>query len=99
MEYLNSGHVAELIKELNFFDKINIKHTHEIELSIAGWFLKTQSDIRNSPKAESAEKSDNKQMDAIADLNYCLEFNNVPQTVRDLIIRARDVFIGLKQHH
>ena len=43
--------------------------------------------------------STNKQMDAIADLNYCLEFNNVPQTVRDLIIRARDVFIGLKQHH
>jgi hypothetical protein len=31
--------------------------------------------------------------DAVADLNFCLQFSGVPQTVRDLIIRARNAVI------
>lgn len=44
--------------------------------------------------ANTAESA--KQTDAVADLNFCLNFDGVPQTVRNLIIRARDVFIDLQ---
>jgi hypothetical protein len=45
-----------------------------------------------------AKLSHNSAMDAIADLNFCLNFSDVPKKVRYLIIRARDVFISLQKH-
>jgi hypothetical protein len=48
---------------------------------------KTAAGQPNSPAGTPVQ-------DAIADLNFCLQFSGVPQTVRDLIIRARNAVIA-----